>query len=144
MPTVDSQADEQALLELAARIQAVADLHEQAAASVLDGYGLGGSAGGLLWVLALSPAPLTMREVAHRLRCDPSNVTLLAGRLEDAGLAERVVDDHDARRRILRLSLLGRQVWSQVRAAVLAATPLTALPPARRAQLSAALAPERG
>ena len=141
---MDQHAQDDALLALAAQVQAVADLHREAAAGVLEGYGLRGSAAGLLWVLALDPSPSTMRQLASRLRCDPSNVTLLAERLEEAGLAERVSDSRDGRRRVLRLSPRGHHVWSQVRTAVLAATPLARLRPPRRAELSAALGAELG
>lgn len=68
--------------------------------------------GGLLWVRALGPSPITMREVESRLNFDPSNVTLLSERLEEEGLLERVPNQHDARRPIVRLTKRGQQVWS--------------------------------
>lgn len=142
-PGVDRQAEDD-LLDLAVRIEHVADVHQVAAAGVLHEYALSESAGGLLWVLALGPSPMTMREVASRLRCDPSNVTLLSERLEEAGLAERVPDQHDARRRIVRLTNQGQQVWSRVCEAVVAASPLTRLPALIRDELAAALAPRDG
>lgn len=136
---VARRRDDERLLALAARIQAVADLHQEAAAGVLAAHGLSESAGGLLWVLALSPSPQPMGELASRLRCDPSNVTLLAERLEEAGLAERVPDRQDGRRRILRLTDRGDEIWSEVCAAVIAISPLRRLPAKVRDEVAAAL-----
>ena len=136
---VARQRDDERLLALAAGIQAVADVHQAAAAGVLAEHGLSESAGGLLWVLALSPSPLPMGELASRLRCDPSNVTLLSERLEEAGLAERVPDRQDGRRRILRLTDRGNEMWSGVCAAVIAASPLRGLPAKVQDAVAAAL-----
>jgi len=56
-----------------------------------------------LWQLDPARGPASRRELAERLRCDPSNVTFLVDRLEDRGLVSRghATDD----RRIVALSL---------------------------------------
>ena len=41
--------------------------------------------------------PTPMSELAAQLRCDPSNITGLADRLEARGLVERRADEHDRR-----------------------------------------------
>lgn len=54
--------------------------------------------------------PCPMGEVATRLHCDPSNVTGIVDRLEDAGLVERRPDPADRRRRMLATTPRGEAV----------------------------------
>lgn len=68
---------------------------------------------------AITPdQPLAMSELAGRLRCDASNVTGLADRLEDAGLVERRQDPHDRRRKNLVLTDHGRALRDELTAAL--------------------------
>src|SRR5215208_6099823 len=54
--------------------------------------------------------PVPMRRLACAMRCDPSNVTGLADRLEERGLVERLPDPSDRRVRALALTLEGARV----------------------------------
>jgi len=54
--------------------------------------------------------PVPMRKLACAMRCDPSNVTGLADRLEERGLVERLPDPSDRRVRALALTAEGARV----------------------------------
>jgi DNA-binding MarR family transcriptional regulator len=54
--------------------------------------------------------PISMRELAKRLRADPSNVTGLIDRLEARGLVERRPDPHDRRIKGLALTPAGARL----------------------------------
>jgi DNA-binding MarR family transcriptional regulator len=62
--------------------------------------------------------PTPMRELAGRLRCDPSWVTSLADDLERRGLAERTADPSDRRVKVLRLTGEGAAVRDRLAEAV--------------------------
>lgn len=83
---------------------------------------------------------LTMSEAAAALSCDASNLTLLARHLESLGLAERVPDPTDGRRRRLTLTEGGRDVIDRMTRALGDATPLRSLTAAERATLDELLA----
>src|SRR4051812_7023474 len=51
--------------------------------------------------------PVPMRRLACAMRCDPSNVTGLADRLEERGLVERRADPDDRRVKGLALTAEG-------------------------------------
>jgi DNA-binding MarR family transcriptional regulator len=55
-------------------------------------------------------APISMRELARRLKSDPSNVTGLIDRLEARGLVERRPDPHDRRIKGLALTSAGAKL----------------------------------
>ena len=55
-------------------------------------------------------SPISMRELARRLRSDPSNVTGLIDRLEARGLVERRPDPHDRRIKGLALTSAGAKL----------------------------------
>src|SRR3954471_10297680 len=61
------------------------------------------SMSGLLWMLDPDRPPLRMREMAGRLGCDPSNVTLVGDKLEGLGLVVRRAHPADKRSRALYL-----------------------------------------
>ncbi|MFI9804873.1 MarR family winged helix-turn-helix transcriptional regulator [Streptomyces sp. NPDC052301] len=65
--------------------------YEEAAA----GHSLTGAQAKLLGLLSLAPLP--MRKLAQRLKCEPSNVTGIVDRLESRGLVERRPDPTDRR-----------------------------------------------
>jgi len=127
------------LVSIAAVIDRIAGMHRAAAEAALDEAGVQPSLAGVLWLLERAPADPSMREVAGQLGCDPSYVTLLAGQLEASGLAERVVADGDARRRVLRLTPRGSSAALQMLAAVAAASPLSNLPIHAQQELHAIL-----
>src|ERR1700676_5633079 len=54
--------------------------------------------------------PISMRELAERLKSDPSNVTGLVDRLEARGLVERRADAHDRRIKGLALTPAGAKL----------------------------------
>jgi len=54
--------------------------------------------------------PISMRELAERLRCHPSNITGVVDRLEARGLVERRPDPRDRRVKGLALTPNGQQL----------------------------------
>ena len=65
--------------------------------------------------------PLSMRDLALRLKCDPSNITGLIDRLEARGLVERQPHPGDRRVKYLVLTPAGRSLREQLAARVFAA-----------------------
>ena len=64
---------------------------------------------------ALDPeAPVPMRELAHQLHCDSSNVTGLVDGLEAQGLVERRSAEHDRRVRMLVVTERGAHVRRRI------------------------------
>ena len=83
-------------------------------------------------VLALADAA-PMRSLAHHLRCDASNITGLADRLETRGLVARAEQHGDRRVKLLALTGAGRELRSALEAAMLEASPvMTSLDPGER------------
>jgi DNA-binding MarR family transcriptional regulator len=71
--------------------------------------------GELRALLALDPDhPHPMRMLAGELRCDASNVTWLADRLEEQGLVERRTDPADRRVKTLALTDRGRKARGKI------------------------------
>jgi DNA-binding MarR family transcriptional regulator len=58
--------------------------------------------------------PLPARDLAERLDCDPSNITVLVDKLERLGLVRRQVDPADRRLRTLVVTDEGRRVRDRV------------------------------
>lgn len=103
---------------------------------MLAELGLTGSEGGTLWALAESATPVPMRDIARRLGCDPSNVTVISDKLQAAGLIERRPHPNDGRARVLALTADGRELWSRVHARLALDSPIATLTPADRRRLS--------
>jgi DNA-binding MarR family transcriptional regulator len=80
-----------------------ADFEEAAAEHALTG-----AQARLLSLLSLEPLP--MRKLAHKLRCEPSNVTGIVDRLESRGLVERRPDPADRRVKLAAVTEEGRVV----------------------------------
>ena len=81
--------------------------------------------------------PTAMREMASRLRCDASNMTGLADRLEERGLLERRADPHDRRVKLLALTPAGEKLVDEMNHHVIHDLPgLAALSIAEREQLA--------
>lgn len=118
-------------------IERLASAHRSAAIPVLRELGLSETEGALLW--ALGNQSLTMGAAANAISCDPSNLTVLARHLESLGLAERVDDPDDRRRRRLQLTAGGREAVDRLMHALEATTPLEALTPDERATLAVLL-----
>jgi DNA-binding MarR family transcriptional regulator len=65
--------------------------------------------------------PLPMRELAARLKCDPSNITGLIDRLEARGLVERQPHPGDRRVKYIVLTDIGRALRARLAARAFAA-----------------------
>ncbi|WP_329131727.1 MarR family transcriptional regulator [Streptomyces sp. NBC_01476] len=80
-------------------------------------------------VLALlSGGPMPMRQIAQRLKCEPSNVTGIVDRLEAQGLAERLADPSDRRVKLAAATAKGRSTAAELRDSLdFAREPLAAL-----------------
>ncbi|MER5768249.1 MarR family winged helix-turn-helix transcriptional regulator [Streptomyces sp. NPDC001985] len=65
--------------------------YEEAAAQ----HSLTGAQAKVLGLLSMGPTP--MRQIAQKMKCEPSNVTGIVDRLELRGLVERRPDPHDRR-----------------------------------------------
>lgn len=112
----------------------------------LDELGLTGPLAELVWVLDPG-APRTMRELAELLRCDASNLTFLADRLEERKLAARESHPTDRRARVLALTPAGVKARARLMDATLEETPFARLSPAEQQalrKLLAKLVPELG
>ncbi|WP_101254197.1 MarR family winged helix-turn-helix transcriptional regulator [Streptomyces barkulensis] len=79
---------------------------------------------------------LPMREIARRLKCEPSNITGIVDRLESRGLVERRPDPADRRVKLAAATESGHETAERLRASMdFAAEPLADLTPAERALL---------
>lgn len=65
----------------------------------------------MIYMLQAGGSTLSMRDLAHQLNYDPSNVTLIADRLEAMEVVERRVHPSDGRQRVLVLTDKGRAAW---------------------------------
>jgi MarR family transcriptional regulator, organic hydroperoxide resistance regulator len=70
--------------------------------------------------------PISMRELAERLKSDPSNLTGLIDRLEARGLVERRPDPTDRRIKGLALTAAGAQLREKLFARLYKAPPVVA------------------
>ena len=88
-----------------------------------------------LWQLdPTAPAP-SMRQLAAKLRCDPSTVTFLADRLEQLGYATRAVAPGDRRTKVLHLTDKGRTARRRLVDAATTHTPIARLTDAEQRRL---------
>ncbi|MDY0814683.1 MarR family winged helix-turn-helix transcriptional regulator [Kitasatospora purpeofusca] len=79
--------------------------------------------------------PLTMRELAGRMSCEPSNATFVVDRLERQGLVERRPHPTDRRARQLVLTPAGTGLRERLLALLAADSPLAGLGPEQRLAL---------
>lgn len=97
-------------------------------------HALTGAQARLLSLLSLEPLP--MRKLAHKLRCEPSNVTGIVDRLEARGLVERRLDPADRRVKLAAVTESGREVARGLRDELrFARAPLAGLSDAERESL---------
>jgi DNA-binding MarR family transcriptional regulator len=94
----------------------------------------------LVWVLDPEEEPVPLRQIAGRMHCDPSNITLLADRLEEKGLAERRPHPADGRVRTLVLTAAGVAARRKLLEHVQQRSPLAALDEEQQRQLQDLLA----
>lgn len=101
--------DSQRILDAIRRLVRMLRVSDRSAQSRL------GISGAQLFVLReLGKTPgLSLNELAARTRTDQSSVSVVVGRLFDAGLLTRQRDDRDARRLILNLTAEGRALMLQ-------------------------------
>ncbi|MEC4020277.1 MarR family winged helix-turn-helix transcriptional regulator [Streptomyces sp. H27-D2] len=71
--------------------------------------------------------PLTMRELAGRMTCEPSNATFVVDRLESQGLVVREPHPTDRRAKQLVLTPAGAELRAQLIEAFVGNSPLAAL-----------------
>ncbi|MFI9610619.1 MarR family winged helix-turn-helix transcriptional regulator [Streptomyces sp. NPDC052023] len=90
----------------------VARYHEEYEEAAAE-HALTGAQARLLSLLSLEPLP--MRKLAHRLKCEPSNVTGIVDRLESRGLAERRPDPADRRVKLAAATDEGHRVARSLR-----------------------------
>lgn len=103
--------------------------------AVLDEFGLNDTAAGVLWMLDPDNPPAGMRELARRIGCDPSNVTLISDKLEAAGLTVREVHPEDGRLRVLTLTGAGLELRARLLDRLTTDTPLAGLTAAEQRRL---------
>ncbi|MFF7453289.1 MarR family winged helix-turn-helix transcriptional regulator [Kitasatospora sp. NPDC008115] len=79
--------------------------------------------------------PMTMRELAGRMSCEPSNATFVVDRLERQRLVERRPHPTDRRARLLVLTAEGTALRERLLASLAADSPLAGLRPDQRGAL---------
>jgi MarR family transcriptional regulator, organic hydroperoxide resistance regulator len=80
-----------------------------------------------LWQLDPTAAAPSMRQMAARMRCDPSTVTFLADRLEQLSYVTRAPVPHDRRTKALFLTGRGSEARSRLVHAASMRTPVARL-----------------
>jgi len=106
---------------------AVADRTNALIADVLAELELTQALANALWHLdPRTPAP-AMRQLAAKLRCDPSTVTFLADRLQNKGLLTRQIDPDNRRTKILVLTPAGRSTRHRLVHAMATHSPIARL-----------------
>jgi MarR family transcriptional regulator, organic hydroperoxide resistance regulator len=109
------QAEGAALVyELALRMHELGSALDRDVAQTLDELDLTEPLAAALWQLDPKRGPLSRRSLAERLRCDPSNVTFLADRLEERGLIERVTYPADRRVKAMSLTAAGVEIRTRL------------------------------
>ena len=84
--------------------------------------------------------PLSMRELAHQMTCEASNVTFVIDRLEAGGLVERKPHPDDRRSKRVALTAEGRAVRSRLMRQLTKDSPLDPLDAEERERLQTLLA----
>lgn len=108
---------------------------DRATEVVLAHHGLSETAAAVLMILADCQSPPTMRDLARLLGCDPSNVTLVATKLQEEAMIEKQPHPTDGRSRVLILTARGKAKKRQVLTELATANPLGVLPAAEQQQL---------
>ena len=90
----------------------------------------------VIWQLDPELGPLSRRQLAERLHCDPSNVTFLVDRLERRRLVARARVRADRRVRALTLTSSGVDVRERLIATLAESAMFARLTPAQQRQLA--------
>ena len=88
----------------------------------------------MLWALQPSTA-MSMRELAAKLNYDPSNISLLSDRLVSMDLIQRLPHPTDGRRRVLRLTQKGEDLYREVLTQLFERSPIFGLSADEQRQL---------
>ena len=116
-------------------VHAMDDATDAGIQDVLTELGLTHPLADALWQLdPAAPAP-SMRQMAVRLRCDPSTVTFLADRLQQLSYVTRTAARGDRRTKVLELTDRGREARRRLVDAATTRTPLARLTPAEQRRL---------
>ncbi|MFJ9035982.1 MarR family winged helix-turn-helix transcriptional regulator [Streptomyces sp. NPDC102406] len=100
-------------LEVVELIGAVVARYHQEYEEAAARHGLTGAQARVLSLLALEPLP--MRQIAQRLKCEPSNITGIVDRLEARGLVERRPSPGDRRVKVAAPTEEGARVALSLR-----------------------------
>jgi DNA-binding MarR family transcriptional regulator len=92
-----------------------------------------------LWQLDPELGPLSRRELAERLHCDPSNVTFLVDRLERRRLVARARPGGDPRVKALTLTATGLEARNRLIATLAESAMFARLTREQQRQLAAPL-----
>ncbi|MFF7635993.1 MarR family winged helix-turn-helix transcriptional regulator [Kitasatospora sp. NPDC008050] len=112
---VAHRADVERKAEIVRALVEVGNAADGVVGQVLGEFGVPTSVAGTLWALAPGTEPPTMRDVAARLHCDPSTVSLAADKLQSMGLVARQPHPADGRKRTLVLTEQGHELWEALR-----------------------------
>nr|WP_042193584.1 MarR family transcriptional regulator [Kibdelosporangium sp. MJ126-NF4]CEL20784.1 Transcriptional regulator, MarR family [Kibdelosporangium sp. MJ126-NF4]CTQ98412.1 Transcriptional regulator, MarR family [Kibdelosporangium sp. MJ126-NF4] len=121
-PTSDDQAT--ADRELCGLVNALA---HQIETHVRDRAGTIGLTPAQAVALRELTGPMTMRDLAERMSCEPSNATFIIDRLEEKGLVERQTTPRDRRVKQIVLTADGVQVRERLLALLIQGSPLQPL-----------------
>ncbi|MFJ8828353.1 MarR family winged helix-turn-helix transcriptional regulator [Streptomyces sp. NPDC102467] len=83
--------------------------------------------------------PMTMRELAERMGCEPSNATFVIDKLEKQGLVERHAHPTDRRAKHLVLTAKGSELRERLLELLTQESPLAALTPEQQSALQGLL-----
>ncbi|WP_338696174.1 MarR family transcriptional regulator [Streptomyces sp. Q6] len=100
-------------LEVVELIGAVVARYHEEYEQAAGRHGLTGAQARVLGLLALDPLP--MRQIAQRLKCEPSNITGIVDRLEARGLVERRPSPGDRRVKVAAPTDEGTRVAESLR-----------------------------
>ncbi len=129
----DTASDEKA--QIVQLVIEIADLAEATIAAALHEFDAPASAAEALRILATSDTPVTPRDLARQLDRDPSTASLIADRLELAGLLTRQPHPGDGRKRVLALTERGHRLWNTLRERLHESAMFESVTPAERQRL---------
>ena len=121
------------LAQLAYELHAALERHLHATLEELD---LTLTLADTLWQLDPTLGPLSRRQLAERLGCDPSNVTFLVKRLEQRRLVTRARAGRDRRIKALALTRAGVEVRNRLIGTIAESPMFSQLTSARQRQLA--------
>src|SRR5947209_17641306 len=103
-------ADAQRTIEIIRVLMGIGTVANTVVADVLAEFDVTASVAGVLWAVAPAAQPPTLREVAARLHCDPSTISLSVDKLESMGFVARQPHPTDGRKRTVALTDRGQEL----------------------------------